>query len=156
LGTIFGRHPAVVDGLGAVVRSPGAPRGSLVTFVCRMLTVGGGPIASGPVEIACRVITRFGLSVAQPGRDVTALRRQTGLTTAHSCQLVGPGVVAVRFGLSVALLGLPVADVRSKIAVAPFDVTLARRCQGVLILTSPAAVLICECHVGCYTVGRSA
>jgi hypothetical protein len=25
-----------------------------------------------------------------------------------------------------------------------------------LILTSPAAVLICECHVGCYTVGRSA
>ena len=142
MGAVFGRHPAVVDGLGTVVRSPGSPRGGLVAFVCRMLTVGGGPIASGPVEIACRVITRFGLSVAQPGRDVTALRRQTGLTTAHSCQLVGPGVVAVRFGLSVALLGLPVADVRSKIAVAPFDVTLARLCLGVLTFIRSTRVLI--------------
>jgi hypothetical protein len=40
--------------------------------------------------------------------------------------------VVARRGLSVALLGHSVTHVRSEIAVAPFDVTLASRCQGVL------------------------
>src|ERR1700737_2109145 len=52
LGTVFGRHLAVVDRLGAVVRSPGAPRGCLVTFVCRMLPVGRRTATCGSVKIA--------------------------------------------------------------------------------------------------------
>jgi hypothetical protein len=99
LGAVFGRKLAVVDGLGAVVRSLSAPRGGLSTFVCRILTVARRAIPCGSVEIARRVVTRFGLSVTQPGRDVTVLRSQPGLLAAHSCQLVGPGIFAVLGGL---------------------------------------------------------
>jgi hypothetical protein len=99
LGTIFGRHPAIVDRLGAVVGSPGAPRGGLVTLVCRMLTVRRRAIPSRSVEIAGGVITSFGLSVTQPRRDVTVLRGQAGLPAPDSCQLVGPGILAVLGGL---------------------------------------------------------
>gem|GEM_PF-1325059 len=112
LGAIFGRHPAVVDGLGAVVGSAGATRGGLVTFVCRLLTVGRRAIACGSVKIARRVIARFGLAVAQPGRDVTVLGSQTGHSPAHSSQLVGPGVFAVLGGLG-AIFGRHLAVVDS-------------------------------------------
>jgi len=112
LGTIFGRHLAVLDGLGAVVRSPSAPRGGLVTFVCRMLPVGRRAISCGSVKIAGRVIARLGFSVAQPGRDVTVLRSKAGLPAAHSCQLVGPGIFAILGGLG-AILGRNLAVIDS-------------------------------------------
>jgi hypothetical protein len=139
LGPIFGRHPAVVDGLGPVVRRPSAARGGLVAFVCGMLTVGGGAITRGSVKVARRVVTRFGLSVTQPGRDVAVLRSQAGLATADSGQLIVFGIVAVRFGLSIALFGLPIADVRCQVAVATFYVTLARRRQGVFLVVRQGA-----------------
>jgi hypothetical protein len=41
------------------------------------------------------VVTRFGLSVSQPRRYVTVLRSQPGLAAPQSCQLIGPGVLAV-------------------------------------------------------------
>jgi hypothetical protein len=99
LRAILGCNLAIVDGLGAVVRSPSAPRGGLGTFVCRMLTVARRAVPCGSVEITRRVVTRFGLSVTLPGRDVTALRSQPGLPAAHSGQLVGPGILAVLGGL---------------------------------------------------------
>jgi hypothetical protein len=99
LGTIRRRHLAVVDGLGSVVRGPGEPRNRLVTLIRRVLTVGCRAIPRGSVKIARGVITRFGLSVAQPGRDVTVLRSEAGLPAAHSCQLVGPGVFAILGGV---------------------------------------------------------
>ena len=99
LCAIFGCKLAVVDGLGAVVRSLSAPRGGLSTFVCRILTVARRAVPCGSVEITRRVVTRFGLSVTQPGRDVTVLRSQPGLPAAYSCQLVGPGIFAVLGGL---------------------------------------------------------
>ncbi len=177
----------------------------MVTFVCRILTVGRRAVTCSSIKIAGRVITRFGLSVTQPSRDITVLRRQAGLPTAHSCQLVCPGILAVlgclgaifgrnpavinglsavirslsmprwltgaiacrlltltrsavsrrsvevarrviaRRSLSVPLLGLSVTHVRGKIAVAPFDVPLARLCEGVLALIGPIWVLIWEC-----------
>jgi hypothetical protein len=104
-----------------------------------MLTVAGGAITRGPVEVARRVITRFGLSVTQPGRDVTVLRSQAGLPAADSGQLIGFGIVAVRFGLSISLLGLPIADVRREVAVATFYVALARRRQGVFLVVRQVA-----------------
>ena len=213
LGTVFGRHPAVVDRLGPVVSSPSAPRGGLVTFVCGVLTVGRRAIPGGSVEITRRVITCFRLSVAQPRRDVTVLRSQAGLPTAHSCQLVGPGILAVlgcfgavfgrhlavvdrlgpvirslsaargrsgtfacrlltitrraisrgsvevtrgitRLGLSIALLRLSVTHVRGQIAVAPFDVTLACLCQGVLAFIRSTGVLIWECRAARPSLGH--
>jgi len=69
-----------------------------------MLTVGRRAITCGSVKVARRVITRFGLSVPQPGRNVTVLRSQARLPTAYSCQLVGPGILAVLGGLG-AILG---------------------------------------------------
>jgi hypothetical protein len=218
LGTIFGRHPAIVDRLGAVVSSPRAPRGGLVTFVGGVLTVGRRAIPGGSVKITGRVITCFRLSVTQPGRDVTVLRGEAGLPTAHSGQLVGPGILAVlgglraifgsdlavvdglgaiirslsaaqrrsgtfacllliltrrtvtcgavevtrgvitSSGLSVALLRLAIAHVRGQIAVAPFDVALARLGQGVLTFIRSTRVLIWESHAAgpCFGhIGRS-
>jgi hypothetical protein len=99
LGTIFGRHLAIVDRLSAVVSSPRAPRCGLVTFVCGVLAVGRRAITCSSVKITGRVITRFGLSVTQPGRDITVLRSEAGLPTAHSRQLVGSGILAVLGGL---------------------------------------------------------
>ena len=169
-----------------------------------MLTVGRRAIPRGSIKIARSVIPRFGFSVAQPGRDVTVLRSQAGLPTAHSSQLVGPGIFAVlcglgaifgrnlavvdglgpvirslgvprgrsgafacllftlarraipcgsvevtgrvitRFGLSITLLGLSVAHVRSQIAVAPFQVALACLGQGVSAFIRPTKVVIWE------------
>ncbi len=99
LRAIFSCKPAVVDRLGAVIRGLGAPRRGLSTFVCRMLTVGRRAIPRGSVKIARRVVTRFGFSVAQPGRDVTVLRSQAGLPTAHSSPLVASRIFAVLCGL---------------------------------------------------------
>jgi hypothetical protein len=95
LCTIFGCNPAVVDGSFAVVRSPGAPGGRLCTFVRRILAVASRAIPCGSVQITRRVVARFSLSVAQLGRNVTVLRSQPGLPAAHSCQLVGPGILTV-------------------------------------------------------------
>ena len=64
-----------------------------------MLPVGRGAVTRGSIEIARRVITRLGLSVTQPGRDVAILGSQARLPTAYSCQLVGPGILAVLGGL---------------------------------------------------------
>ena len=157
-----------------------------------MLTVGRRAIPRGSVEITGGVVTSFGLSVAQPRRNVTVLRSQAGLSAAHSCLLVSPGILAIlgglgailgrhpavvdslgpvvcslsatrgrsgdlarrlftigrgsvpcgpvvvargvvtRSGLAVALLRLAVAHIRGQVAIAPFDVTLARLGQGVL------------------------
>ena len=104
LGAIFGCNFAIVDGLGAVVRSPSPPRGGLGTLVCRMLTLARRAIPCGSVEITRRVVTRSGFSVTQLSRDVTVLRSQPGLPAAHSCQLVGPGILAV-FGGVCAIFG---------------------------------------------------
>jgi hypothetical protein len=99
LRAIFSCKSPIVDGLGAVIRGLGAPRGGLCTFVCRMLTVGRRAIACVSVEIARGVITRFGFTITQPGSDVAILSSQAGLPTAHSCQLVGAGILPVLGGL---------------------------------------------------------
>jgi hypothetical protein len=99
LYAIFGCNPAVVDGLGAVVRSPSAPRSRPGTFICRILAVARRAVPCGSVEITRRVVTRLGLPVSQAGRDVTVLCSQPGLPAPHSCQLVGPGILAVLGGL---------------------------------------------------------
>ena len=65
-----------------------------------MLAVRRRAIPCGSVKVAGRVVTRFGLSVTQPGRDITVLRSQAGFPTTHSCQLVDPGVFAILGGLS--------------------------------------------------------
>jgi hypothetical protein len=143
LGTIFGRHPAIVDRLGPVVSSPCAPRGGLVTFVCGVLTVGRRAIARGSVKITRRVITCFRLSVAQPGRDVTVLRSQAGLPTAHSCQLVGPGILAVLggvgaiFGRDLAVVDSLGAVIRSLSAARGRSGTFARRLLTVTLRAIP-------------------
>jgi hypothetical protein len=90
LRTIFGCKLAIIDGLGAIVRSLSAPRCGLGPFVCRALAVARCAVPRGSVEITRGVITRFGLSVTQPGRHVTVLRSQPGLPAPHTCQLVGP------------------------------------------------------------------
>jgi hypothetical protein len=69
-----------------------------------MLTVGRRAVTCGSIKVAGRVITRFGLSVTQPGRDVAILRGQARLPAAHAGQLVGPGIFAVLGGLG-AILG---------------------------------------------------
>ena len=43
------------------------------------------------------------------------------------------GRVVTRFGLPITELGLPVAHIRSQISVTPFDVALARSCNGISI-----------------------
>jgi len=99
LCTIFGCKLAIVDGLGAVDRSLSAPRCGLGPFVYRALAVARSAVPRGSVEITRRVVTRFGLSVPQPGRHVTVLRSQPSLPAPHTCQLVGPGILAVFGGL---------------------------------------------------------
>jgi hypothetical protein len=99
LCAILGCNLTVVYGLGSVVRSPRSARFGLGAVICRMLTVAFRTVPCGSVEITRRVVTRFGLSVTQPGGDVTTVRSQSGLTTAHSCQLVGSGILAVLGGL---------------------------------------------------------
>ena len=99
LYAIFGRKLAVIDGLGAVVRSLRASRGGLRTFVRRVLTIARRASPGGSVEITSRVVTRFGLPVTQPGGNVTVLRSQPGLSAAHSRLLVGPGIQAVLGGV---------------------------------------------------------
>jgi len=64
-----------------------------------LLTVARRTVAGGSIEITRRVVTRLGRSIAQLGRNVTVLRRESGLAAAHSCQLVGPGVFSVLGGL---------------------------------------------------------
>jgi hypothetical protein len=195
LGTVFGRHLAVVDGLGAVVRRPGAPPGGLVTFVCRVFPVGRGAIACGSIEIACRVITRFGLTVAQSGGDVSVRRSLARLPAAHSCQLVGPGIFTVlgglgpifrrnlavidrlgavvrslgapgwrpgafafrlvtlcviaRCSLSVTLFRLSITYIGGQIAVAPFNVALACRGQGISVLIRQSILGWAHRHNNC-------
>ena len=92
---VLGCKPAVVDRLGAVIGSLRAAQGGLRTFVCHAPAITGGAIPCGPIEITRRVVTRFGLPVSQPGRDITVLSRHPGLATAHACQLVRPGIGAV-------------------------------------------------------------
>jgi len=99
LGAIFRCNRAVVDGLYAAVRSISEPRGAPGTFVCLVLTVARRAIPCGSLVITRRVVTRFGLSVTQLGRDVTVLRRQPGLPTARSGHLVCPGILTVLGGL---------------------------------------------------------
>ena len=178
------------------------------------MTFGRRAIACRSVEVARRVIARFGLSVTQPGRFVAVLGSQAGHPPAGSRQLVGAGILAVlggvgaifgghpavvdslgpvvsslsvprgssgafpgrlltlarraiaggsveitrgvvaRRGLSVTLLGLSVADVRSPVAVAPLDVALAWRRQGVRALIRPVAVLIWERRAACLSFGH--
>jgi len=77
-----------------------------------MLTVGRRAVTGGSIEIARRVITRLGLSVPQPGRNVAILRSQARLPPAYSCQLVGPGILAVLGGLG-AVFGRHLAVVDS-------------------------------------------
>ena len=77
-----------------------------------MLTVGRRAVTGGSIEIARRVITRLGLSVPQPCRNVTVLRSQARLPAAHACQLVGPGILPVLRGLG-AILGCDFAVVDS-------------------------------------------
>jgi hypothetical protein len=62
--------------------------------------------------------------------------------------------VITRRGLSVTLLGLSVTHVRGEIAIAPFDVTLARLCQGVLTFIRSTRVLIWESHVVGPSIGH--
>jgi hypothetical protein len=99
LCTIFRCNLAVVDGSFAAVRRPSAPRGGPGTFVRRALTVARRAIPCVSVEITRRVVTRFGLSVTQLGRDVPLPRSQPGLPAAHCRQLVGPGILTVLGGL---------------------------------------------------------
>ena len=74
LGAVVRGSLAIAAGLHALVRGLSAPRGGPGTFVCRVLTVARRAIPCGSVEITRRVVTRFGLSVTQLGRDVTLLR----------------------------------------------------------------------------------
>ncbi|HEY4915050.1 MAG TPA: hypothetical protein VIJ91_14160 [Candidatus Dormibacteraeota bacterium] len=89
LGTILGCKSAVVDGLGAVIGSLGTPQGGLGAFVGHAPAIARGAIPGGSVEITRRVVTRFGLSVTKPGRDITVLSSHPRLSTAHACQLIG-------------------------------------------------------------------
>jgi hypothetical protein len=104
---IFGRKLAIVDRLRAVVRSLCPPCGSLGTFVRRVLTVTRRAITGSAIEVAGRIVTRFRLSVTQPGSDVAVLRCQSGLAPAHPHQLVGPGIKAVLGGVGAIFSGNP-------------------------------------------------
>jgi hypothetical protein len=132
VGAIFGRNPAVVDGLRAVVCGSSPPRGGLDTFVCRILAVARGAIPGGSVEIARGIVTRFRLSVAQPGGDVTVLCSQPGLAAPHSIQLVGPRILAVFggvrsiFGCNLAVVDCLGAVVRSLVVRRGSSVAFAR------------------------------
>jgi hypothetical protein len=115
LCAIFRCKFAVVDGLGAVVRSLGAPRGSPGTFVSRMLTVARRAIPCRSVEITRRVVTRFGFSVTQLGLSVTLVRSQITVTPfdialARSCKGVSVfvGATAVLIRASHAAVGIRV------------------------------------------------
>ena len=99
LRAILRRKLPIVDGLGTVVGSLRAPRRSLGTFVRRMLAVAGSSISRGSIKVTRRVVTCFGLSVAQPGGHVTVLRSKPCLAAAHARQLVGPGICAILGGL---------------------------------------------------------
>jgi hypothetical protein len=117
LCAIVGRNLAVVDGSYAAVRSISALRGSPDTSVLRALTIARGAIPGSAVAIPGRVVTRFSLSVAQPGRDVSVPRGEPGLPATHSRQLVGPGILAVLrrmraiFGCNLAVIDSPYAAV---------------------------------------------
>ena len=86
---------AVVDGPDAAVRGISALRGGPGSCVLRALTVARRAIPCGAIGLTGRVVTRFGLSVTQPCRDVTIPRGQPSLATAHRRQLVSPGILAV-------------------------------------------------------------
>jgi hypothetical protein len=117
LCAIVGRNLAVVDGSYAAVRSISALRGSPDTCVLRALTIARGAIPGSAVAIPGRVVTRFGLSVAQSRRDVSVPRGESGLSATHSRQLVGPGILAVLrrmraiFGCNLAVVDGPYAAV---------------------------------------------
>jgi len=95
LGAIFGCDFAVVDGSYAAVGSLGAPRICPRTFISRALAVAHRAVPRSSVAITCGIVTRFGLSVTQPGRDVAVTRSQSGFPTAHCRQLIGAGILAV-------------------------------------------------------------
>jgi hypothetical protein len=111
---------AVVDCSYATVRGPSALRCRPGTCVRRALTIARRAIPCGAVEITRRVVSRFGVPVAQPGRDVAITRCQTRLPTAHGRLLIGPRIFAVlrRVG---AIFGCDFAVVdRSNAAVGSF------------------------------------
>jgi hypothetical protein len=71
LGAVFGRHLAVIYGLGAIIGSLGVPRWRTGTFALGLLTLTCRAVSCRPVEIARRVIARRGLSVTLLGLPVT-------------------------------------------------------------------------------------
>jgi hypothetical protein len=101
---------AVVDRPHSAVRGVSAFQGGASARVLRALTAARRAISRGSVEITGCVVACFGLLVAQPGRDVPVPRCQPGLPTAHSRQLVGPGILSVLRGLC-AILGCDFAVV---------------------------------------------
>jgi len=99
----LGGDQAVVGGLRAVagsLRPSGDAPGSFVGFV---LTVAGRAVTGIAVDVTCRVIPCFGLSIAQLGRYVALLRSQPGVPAPDPGKLGGPGVLSVARGLGAIL-----------------------------------------------------
>ena len=119
LCAIVSRNFAVVDGTDPAVCGIGALRGGPDACILGPLAIARRAISCGSVEVAGRVVTRFGFSVAQPGRDVSVPRSQPCLPPAHSRQFVGPGIFAVLrrlgaiFGCDFAVIHGPHAAVGS-------------------------------------------
>ena len=130
LGPIFGGHPAVVDGLGAIVRGPSPPRSGPGAFVGRMLTVARRAVPRCSVEIAGGVVPRFGLAVTQPGRDIAILRGKPCLAAPHATQLVRPGILPIPGGLD-AIFGCDLA-IFDGLGTVVRGVIMSRRSYGIL------------------------
>jgi hypothetical protein len=106
LAVVTALRPIVRRDLAIVYRTDAAVRCVLLP-----LAVARRAIACSPIQIARRIVTRFGIAVAQPCRDVPVSRGQTSLTTAHGSLLVGPGILAVFRRLRAVLCGdLAVVD----------------------------------------------
>ena len=102
--SIFGRHLAVVDGLGAVVRCLSVSRGTSGTLACRMLTLARCAIPSRSIEITRRIVTRLSFSVTLLGLSVAHVRSQIAVSPFDIALDCGLGGVVARIRAAAVLI----------------------------------------------------
>ena len=79
MGAVFGRHLAVIDGLGSVVRRLCVRRRTRGTVAVRLLTLARGAVSCRSVEVTRGVVTGGGLAVTLFGIPITHVRGQVAV-----------------------------------------------------------------------------
>ena len=115
LGAIFGRHLAVLDSLGPVIRSLSVPRWRTGAFALGLLILTCRAVPCRPVEVARRVIARRGLSITLLGLSVTHVRSQIAVPPFYVALPCGCKGVLTFTRASAVLIGAGHIEVHSSV-----------------------------------------